>query len=79
VCVVDYVWIGLEDFAQENQFVWVSTQETPEFTDWGAGEPNDYDHDPSHPGHNEDCVWIWRNKWNDADCSEKQWALCETE
>jgi hypothetical protein len=65
----------MEDFLEEGKFVWVSTQEAPEFTDWGYGEPND------GINHNEDCAEIWfstdAGQWNDAPCDNEQWAICE--
>jgi hypothetical protein len=68
-------WIGLEDFLHDGRFVWVTSQETPEFTVWGPGEPND-------DRGNEDCAHIWfptssRGLWNDGSCELQYWALCE--
>ena len=68
-----YAWIGLEDFAMEGKFVWASTQESPEYTHWQAGEPNNY-------GRGEDCVMIKNSskEWIDEDCERDHYSfICE--
>ncbi|KAK7486442.1 hypothetical protein BaRGS_00022366 [Batillaria attramentaria] len=59
-------WLGMEDFATEGEFVWATSQELPEYTNWNSGEPNALvvgDED-------EDCVEMIASsgKWNDERC-----------
>lgn len=66
-------WIGLSDIIQEGTYVWQTTQQRPDFADWGSGEPNDLHH-------NEDCIELYQVKnfhWNDAPCSVKSKFICE--
>lgn len=66
-------WIGLSDIIQEGTYVWQTTQQRPDFADWGSDEPNDLHH-------NEDCIELYQMKnfhWNDAPCSVKSRFICE--
>lgn len=66
-------WIGLSDIIQEGTYVWQTTQQRPDFADWGSDEPNDLHH-------NEDCIELYQMKnfhWNDAPCSVKSKFICE--
>lgn len=66
-------WIGLSDIIQEGTYVWQTTQQRPDFADWGSGEPNDLHH-------NEDCIELYQVKnfhWNDAPSSVKSKFICE--
>jgi hypothetical protein len=45
-------WIGLTDQKFERQFLWSSTNEVPEYTNWRNGEPN------GNPRSKEDCVHL---------------------
>ncbi|KAK7456587.1 hypothetical protein BaRGS_00039313, partial [Batillaria attramentaria] len=76
----DAVWIGLNDIAQEGKWVWDSSQQPAQFTNWGHGQPDNHNfqHEP------EDCAVIWHlsaeRKWNDGNCdSVKTPSICETE
>ena len=66
-------WIGLSDSIQEGHYLWQSTQDNVDFTDWAPGEPND-----NH--HTEDCAELFQPfsfHWNDAPCSVKSNFICE--
>jgi hypothetical protein len=62
-------WIGLNDRAAEDTFVW--TDGSPvDFTQWGAGEPNN--------SGDEDCVHLSSGSgdWNDLFCGQQNPYIC---
>lgn len=67
----DY-WIGLTDLAVEGDWRDVYGQ-TPAFTSWHPGEPND-------SGAGEDCAQVWgQGGWNDAECISTYAFVCESQ
>ncbi|MEC7521793.1 MAG: C-type lectin domain-containing protein [Myxococcota bacterium] len=69
-------WIGLNDRAVEDTFVWVSGSGAG-FRRWSSGQPNDFG--------GQDCVTIDnggafedRTFWGDKDCGETNRFICET-
>uniref|UniRef100_A0A023EFS7 Putative secreted protein n=1 Tax=Aedes albopictus TaxID=7160 RepID=A0A023EFS7_AEDAL len=69
------VWIGASDILEEGVFRWKSTGETLNYTNWKAGQPNNYDGE-------EHCVHLQYIskvgfKWNDDQCSKKKYFICE--
>ncbi|XP_076468024.1 lactose-binding lectin l-2-like isoform X1 [Babylonia areolata] len=58
-----FTWIGLQDFAEENVFVWDHSGETAKQTFWGPSEPQDYRGE-------EDCVGLHYGRWNDLNCED---------
>ena len=66
-------WIGLNDRASEDAWVWTDGS-TPVFTAWHTDEPND----SGFPG--EDCATMnvfTDRTWNDAPCDERYPYVCE--
>jgi len=67
-------WLGANDRHYEGSFRW--TDGSPvNFTGWAYNEPN-------NSGGGEDCVHMFKsksNKWNDNDCAEKFFFICERE
>jgi len=66
------VWIGGNDLATEDQFVW-SDGCKMSYSNWNTNEPNNY-------GNNEDCVHFIaakNGKWNDLDCNSKLGFVCK--
>ena len=78
-------WIGLNDIAQEDVWVWDLGRSTRNvsYTNWINGEPNNVDND-------EDCVQIYLRTGgpiygdldvvgmlNDAECSEQTLSICK--
>jgi hypothetical protein len=60
----DLLWIGLNEAANEGQFVW-SSGEQADYRNWRAGEPNNFN------GEDEDYVYMYNydgffHQWNDA-------------
>ncbi|XP_060567803.1 perlucin-like protein [Ruditapes philippinarum] len=67
-------WIGLTDQEHEGIWKWIDTDIPATFSDWGPGEPNNYQ------GQNEECVYFYSFKdymWNDGMCHHKAVPLCE--
>ncbi|XP_062568493.1 perlucin-like protein [Saccostrea cucullata] len=70
-----HYWIGLNDILSEGEWVWMSYQQTPTYTDWSPGQPDNYQQ-------HEDCTLLWgatRFHWDDALCSYKENFICEKE
>ena len=66
-----HYWIGLNDRRNESQFVW--SDGTPYnvsvYSNWHQGEPSDRS--------GEDCVELYRTRWNDNGCKEEFGYICE--
>ncbi|MBM4365420.1 MAG: hypothetical protein FJ102_04345 [Deltaproteobacteria bacterium] len=65
-------WIGLGDAGTEGSYQWDGGSDSP-YTNWRAGEPNDF-------GGNEDCTWYaytGAGAWNDKDCATLGSFICE--
>ena len=71
-------WTGLNDFVHEGQFVWSSTMEAAEYTNWAVGEPNDDSTDQLLG--DQDCGAIYADgTWDDEYCesAHHQQFFCE--
>jgi hypothetical protein len=70
--IANTAWIGFNDFDDEGSFEWLDGTAVT-FTNWNAGEPNDY-------GQGEDCTEIiagvGSNVWNDANCNGQRDFIC---
>ena len=66
-----FTWIGLQDFAEENLFVWAHSKEPAQPTFWKPGEPEDQNGE-------EDCVALHLGGWIDGNCEDSRWHfICE--
>jgi len=66
-----YKWIGLNDKTTEGTWAW--SHGASDYRNWKNGEPNDHDG-------NEDCIELkGAGKWNDAKCTNKHGAICESD
>ncbi|XP_076468347.1 lactose-binding lectin l-2-like [Babylonia areolata] len=64
-------WIGLQDFAEENVFVWDHSGVRAEHFFWRPTEPQDRDGE-------EDCVALHHGLWDDMNCEDKHvHFICE--
>ncbi|XP_061165632.1 C-type lectin lectoxin-Thr1-like [Saccostrea echinata] len=67
---VKRIWIGLTDVVKENDFVFVSDGQKPNYTNW-KNEPN-------NAGGSEDCTEKYTDSnWNDLRCDKKLSFLCK--
>jgi hypothetical protein len=67
------VFVGATDAAAETIYVWI-TGEPLAYVNWRSGEPND--------SNGEDCMIIEGDNaglWDDRDCLNTYWYLCERE
>jgi len=76
----EHFWTSGTDLAQEGQFFWMSTGRPITFTNWNAGEPNNFQYEN---GEEENCMELWNRdgkglKWNDSPCSFETYFVCET-
>ena len=76
------VWIGGTDAASEGAWVWSPSNASLSYTNWGFGQPNDYNN-------GEDCLMFnWRRgrsrppytagQWTDMPCASHAKYVCQT-
>jgi len=67
------VWIGLNERAQEGEWVNADGSST-KYTNWDKDQPNNYN------GIDEDCGFInfmGKSVWHDSPCNWQIWFMCE--
>ena len=65
---LDKAWLGGNDIEEEG--VWKWTDCTPwEHSFWAPGDPNNW-------FGGENCLEVYRRKWNDARCSDEKGFVC---
>ncbi|KAI5719275.1 hypothetical protein M8J76_007740 [Diaphorina citri] len=75
----EHFWISGTDQAEEGTFFWMATGKPITFTNWNAGEPNNFRYEN---GEEEHCLELWNRdgkgmKWNDSPCSFETYFVCE--
>lgn len=75
----EHFWTSGTDLAEEGSFFWMSTGRPISFTNWNAGEPNNFKYEN---GEEEHCLELWNRdgkglKWNDSPCSFETFFICE--
>ncbi|KAF5299855.1 hypothetical protein FQA39_LY11392 [Lamprigera yunnana] len=75
----EHFWTSGTDLADEGKFFWMSTGRPLTFTNWNAGEPNNFVYEN---GEEENCLELWNRdgkglKWNDSPCSFETFFVCE--
>lgn len=73
IWISGHFWVGGTDVLVDGQWIWISSQEKIQYTDWVPGEPNG--------GTREGCLMLYGGKfnfhWNDANCHSLQFFICE--
>ncbi|XP_065361249.1 nucleomorphin [Calliphora vicina] len=77
----EHFWTSGTDLADEGNFFWMSTGRPITFTNWNAGEPNNFRYEN---GEEENCLELWNRdgkglKWNDSPCSFETYFVCEVQ
>ncbi len=70
------VYIGLNDFAVEGQWLWDEDGSPATWTNWGPLEPNN-----GNDGASEQCAFMFTRhggKWNDQPCDWLEAFWCQT-
>ena len=64
-------WMGSNDLLKEGQWMWHQSGKPFTYTNWGPGQPDNYDGI-------EHCLMYWTDsKWNDASCNNQFLYICE--
>jgi hypothetical protein len=75
----EHFWTSGTDLADEGNFFWMANGRPVTFTNWNAGEPNNFRYEN---GEEENCLELWNRdgkglKWNDTPCSFETYFVCE--
>lgn len=75
----EHFWTSGTDLADEGNFFWMANGRPITFTNWNAGEPNNFRYEN---GEEENCLELWNRdskglKWNDSPCSFETYFVCE--
>lgn len=77
----EHFWTSGTDLAEEGNFFWMANGRPITFTNWNAGEPNNFRYEN---GEEENCLELWNRdgkglKWNDSPCSFETYFVCEVQ
>ena len=77
----EHFWTSGTDLAEEGNFFWMANGRPITFTNWNAGEPNNFRYEN---GEEENCLELWNRdgkglKWNDTPCSFETFFVCEVQ
>ncbi|XP_044737509.1 uncharacterized protein LOC123299247 isoform X2 [Chrysoperla carnea] len=77
----EHFWTSGTDLADEGHFFWMATGRPITFTNWNAGEPNNFRYEN---GEEENCLELWNRDgkglgWNDSPCSFETYFVCEVQ
>jgi hypothetical protein len=75
----DHFWTSGTDQGEEGKFFWMSTGRPITYSNFNAGEPNNFEYED---GEMEHCLEIWDRDgkglgWNDTPCSFQTYFICE--
>lgn len=74
-----HFWTSGSDLGEEGKFIWMGTGKAISYTNWNAGEPNNFEYDN---GEKEHCLEMWDRDgkglaWNDTPCSFETFFICQ--
>nr|XP_036215023.1 bromodomain-containing protein DDB_G0280777 isoform X2 [Bactrocera oleae] len=77
----EHFWTSGTDLADEGSYFWMANGRPITFTNWNAGEPNNFRYEN---GEEENCMELWNRdgkglKWNDSPCSFETYFVCEVQ
>ncbi|GAB6022333.1 hypothetical protein CHUAL_006455 [Chamberlinius hualienensis] len=77
--MAEHFWTSGTDQSEEGSFFWMGTGRPLTYTNWNAGEPNNFKYEN---GESERCVELWNRdakglRWNDSPCSFETYFICE--
>ncbi|XP_059089711.1 mannose-binding protein C-like isoform X3 [Tigriopus californicus] len=75
----EHFWTSGTDQGEEGKFFWLSTGKPVTYSNWNAGEPNNFEYED---GEQEHCLEMWDRDgkglgWNDTPCSFQTFFVCE--
>jgi len=75
----EHFWTSGTDQGEEGKFFWMGTGKPITYTNWNAGEPNNFQYED---GEQEHCLEMWDRDgkglgWNDTPCSFSTFFICE--
>jgi len=75
----EHFWTSGSDLAEEGEYYWMSTGRPVKYSNWNAGEPNNFKYDN---GEEEHCLELWNRDgkglgWNDTPCSFATYFICQ--
>ncbi|XP_071454358.1 C-type lectin 37Db isoform X1 [Hetaerina americana] len=78
---LEHFWTSGTDQGEEGVFFWLSNGRPVTYTNWNAGEPNNFRYEN---GEEEHCLELWNRdgkglKWNDTPCSFETFFVCEVQ
>ncbi|XP_046396795.1 C-type lectin 37Db isoform X2 [Ischnura elegans] len=78
---LEHFWTSGTDQGEEGTFFWLSNGRPVTYTNWNAGEPNNFRYEN---GEEEHCLELWNRdgkglKWNDTPCSFETYFVCEVQ
>jgi len=75
----EHFWTSGTDQGEEGKFFWMSTGRPITYSNYNAGEPNNFEYED---GEQEHCLEMWDRDgkglgWNDTPCSFQTFFICE--
>lgn len=74
-------WLSGSDIGRKGEYVWMTSGQPLNYTNWDYGEPNHF----VHSGVIEYCLTfrtvgtVYKNKWNDGVCTDLNYFICDNQ